>query len=57
MKKPYMTPSADLIEFSLRDVILASIIIPTEEWEPPILTKRPSIKDELEGDDLYEITE
>lgn len=35
----------------LADVLLTSFVIPTEEWEPPILTRR-RISEELEGDGL-----
>lgn len=57
-KKSYSSPLIELIELQLTDTLLASsqipTIMPTEEYVLPIFGRRPSIKDELEGDDLYE---
>lgn len=58
-KKSYSSPELELIRLSLTDTILSSITIPTipqptDEYGTPIFGKRPSRKDELEGDGLYE---
>ncbi len=58
-KKIYSTPAAELVELSLKDTILSSVTVPTipeptDEYGVPILGKRPSVKDEMEGDGLVD---
>lgn len=57
-KKEYSSPIIEFIELFLTDTILSSITIPviepTDEYGIGILGRRPSVRDELEGDGLYE---
>lgn len=58
-KKQYSSPEIELILLSLTDTILSSVTIPTiqqptDEYGVPIFGKRPSMKDELEGDGLVD---
>lgn len=61
-KKRYSSPEIELVEFLLSDTILVSITPPTvtnddEYGLDPLGRRKPSMKDELEGDDLFEIEE
>lgn len=58
-KKRYSSPEIELIGFMLTDTILTSVQVPTmpdptDEYGIPIYGKRPSWKDELEGDGLVD---
>ena len=46
MEKPYVKPTLDLVKCQLNDVILASNVIPTEEYEVPI---KRIMRQELQG--------
>ena len=58
-KKWYSSPEIELVELQIIDPVLVSmnvptIVEPTDEYGTPIYGKRPSMKDELEGDNLFE---
>lgn len=46
MEKPYVKPTLDMIKWQLNDVILASNVVPTEEYEVPI---KRIMRQELQG--------
>lgn len=46
MEKSYVKPTLEMIRWQLNDVILASTVIPTEEYEVPI---KRIMRQELQG--------
>lgn len=49
MKKHYNEPELELTQLTLREVILASNISPTEAYETPIKKIRKAMEEELEN--------
>ena len=55
-KKGYSSPDIELLELKLCDTILNSVpfVQPTEDYILPVFGRRPSMDEEIQGDDLYE---
>lgn len=54
-KKGYSSPTIELIQLMTPDVLFVSVTpLPEDPYVPPILTKHASVREDIEGDDLYE---
>ena len=54
-KKGYSSPTIELVQLTTADVLFISITPePTTPYTPPILTKRASIAEDINGDGLSE---